>query len=214
MELIDLHAEIREKSGKIASRALRKNNAIPAIVYGAKTEPVAISVSKNGFSEMIRKNGSSGLFINLNIANDSKAARTVLLKDFQMDTFRLNYLHADFQEINLEDKVSVVVPIEAAGSAPGVKAGGMLQVIRRELEILCRPANVPDSILVDVSQLEIGDSVHVEEIVVADGIEIPHEVDFTVITIVPPSTSGEDEADEELDEEIDTAADEVPAEEA
>ena len=212
MELIDLNAEIREKSGKIAARALRKNNAIPAIVYGSKTEPVAISVDKTGFSEMIRKNGSSGLFINLNVKNDSKAARIVLLKEFQMDTFRLNYLHADFQEINLEDKVSVVVPVEATGDAPGVKAGGMLQVIRRELEILCRPADVPDTILVDVSSLEIGDAIHVEEIVVADGIEIPHEVDFTVITVVPPATSSEDESDEELDEEIDTAVE--PVEEA
>lgn len=201
MELIDLKAEIREKSGKIAARALRKNRAIPAVVYGAKTEPISISVRNREFSEMIRKNGSSGLFINLNINDDNKPVRTVLLKDFQMDTFRLDYLHADFQEIDLDDKVSVVVPVETSGESPGVKGGGMLQIIRRELEVWCRPADVPDSIVVDVSSLEVGDAIHVEEIQVADGVDIPHEVNFTVITVVPPTTvSDEDAGDEEIEE--------------
>jgi large subunit ribosomal protein L25 len=169
------------------------------VVYGQNIEPISISMNTYEFSEIIRKNGSSGVFINLNINDDSKPSRTVLLKDVQMDTFRLNYLHADFQEVDMDNKVSVMVPVEPSGTAPGVKAGGLLQVIRRELELWCRPADTPDSVLVDVSALNIGDAIHVKDIDLGSEIEIPHEVNFTVITIVPPATGGSD-SDKELED--------------
>ena len=209
MEFIDLKAEIRKGSGKIAARALRKTDSLPAVIYGAKTESFLVSVGTYDFSEIIRKNGSSGLFINLQISGDTKAARTVLLKELQMDTFKLKYLHADFQEIDMDTKISVMVPVETTGSSPGVEAGGLLQVIRRELELFCRPADTPDSVLIDVAALEVGDSIHVEDIVLGDDIDIPHEVDFTVITVVPPVAS-KDDSDEEVDdtiEDVDADAD-------
>ncbi|MBF0112762.1 MAG: 50S ribosomal protein L25 [Desulfamplus sp.] len=189
MELIDLKAEIRQGVGKTASRAIRKSNAIPAILYGPQTEPVLLSLANYDFSEIIRKNGSTGLFLNLEVAGDSKPSRTVLLKDIQTDVFGINYLHADFQEVDINVKVSVMVPVEATGVAPGIKAGGLLQIIRRELELICRPIDVPESVCVDVSNLEIGDAIHVKDIDLGENIQIPHEVNFTVITLVPPSTS-------------------------
>ncbi len=189
MELIDLKAEIREGSGKTVSRAIRKNNAIPAILYGPATQPVLLSVGTYDFSEIIRKNGSTGLFMNLAVAGDAKPSRTVLLKDIQKDVFGLQYLHADFQEVDMNTKVSVMVPVEATGIAPGIKAGGLLQIIRRELELICRPIDVPEAVLVDVSKLNIGDAIHVKDIDLGENIHIPHEVNFTVITLVPPSTS-------------------------
>ncbi|MBF0210313.1 MAG: 50S ribosomal protein L25 [Desulfamplus sp.] len=189
MELIDLKAEIRQGVGKTASRAIRKSNAIPAILYGPQTEPVLLSLANYDFSEIIRKNGSTGLFLNLEVAGDSKPSRTVLLKDVQTDVFGINYLHADFQEVDINVKVSVMVPVEATGIAPGIKAGGLLQIIRRELELICRPIDVPESVCVDVSNLEIGDAIHVKDIDLGENIQIPHEVNFTVITLVPPSTS-------------------------
>jgi len=189
LELIDLKAEIREGSGKTVSRAIRKNNAIPAILYGPATQPVLLSVGTYDFSEIIRKNGSTGLFMNLAVAGDAKPSRTVLLKDIQKDVFGLQYLHADFQEVDMNTKVSVMVPVEATGIAPGIKAGGLLQIIRRELELICRPIDVPEAVLVDVSKLNIGDAIHVKDIDLGENIHIPHEVNFTVITLVPPSTS-------------------------
>lgn len=188
MELIDLKAEIRQGVGKRVSRALRNNDSIPAILYGHATEPVLLSVGTYDFSEMIRKNGSSGLFLNLAVSGDSKPLRTVLLKDIQSDVFGLKYLHADFQEVDMDTKVSVMVPVETKGVAPGIKAGGLLQIIRRELELLCLPINVPESVCVDVSALNIGDAIHVKDIDLGEDIQIPHEVNFTVITLVPPST--------------------------
>ncbi len=213
MEFIDLKAEIRKGSGKIAARALRKTNSLPAVIYGAKTESFLVSVGTYDFSEIIRKNGSSGLFINLQISGDTKAARTVLLKELQMDTFKLKYLHADFQEIDMDTKISVLVPVETTGSSPGVEAGGLLQVIRRELELFCRPADTPDSVLIDVAALEVGDSIHVEDIVLGDDIDIPHEVDFTVITVVPPVAS-KDDSDEEVDDTIEDVDADADVEEA
>ncbi len=213
MEFIDLKAEIRKGSGKIAARALRKTDSLPAVIYGAKTESFLVSVGTYDFSEIIRKNGSSGLFINLQISGDTKAARTVLLKELQMDTFKLKYLHADFQEIDMDTKISVMVPVETTGSSPGVEAGGLLQVIRRELELFCRPADTPDSVLIDVAALEVGDSIHVEDIVLGDDIDIPHEVDFTVITVVPPVAS-KDDSDEEVDDTIEDVDADADVEEA
>jgi len=205
LEFIDLKAEIREGNGKIAARALRKNDSLPAVVYGGKTDTVSISLSTYEFSELIRKNGSTGLFINLTVDGDSKPARTVLLKEIQMDTFKLKYLHADFQEVDLDSKISVVVPVETTGESLGVKEGGLLQVIRRELELLCRPADTPDSVVIDISSLEVGDSIHVEDLVLGEGIEIPHEVDFTVLTVIPPVTSKSD-SDDEVEDDVEDEA--------
>ena len=215
MELIDLTGSIRSGSGKSAARALRKNELLPAVIYGPETEPVPVSVPTYAFSEIIRKNGTSGIFMKLVVEGDSKDSRTVMLKDFQMDTFRLNYLHADFQEINLDNTITVTIPVETRGESKGEKEGGMVQVIRRELDVICRPADTPDSIVIDISELEIGDSVHVESIDLGPDVEIPHEVNFTVLTVVPPTAAEEEatEDDEDLDIDVDVDAD-ADAEEA
>ncbi|MBF0301857.1 MAG: 50S ribosomal protein L25 [Desulfamplus sp.] len=189
MELIDLKAEIREGSGKTVSRALRNNDLMPAILYGPKTEPLMLSVVTYDFSEVIRKNGDTGLFLNLAVTGDTKPSRTVLLKDIQTDVFGLQYLHADFQEVDINAKVSVMVPVETTGIAPGIKAGGLIQIIRRELELRCRPIDVPETVCIDISHLNIGDAIHVKDIELGENIQIPHEVNFTIITLVPPSTS-------------------------
>ena len=199
MELLDLKGKVREESGKSIARSLRKNGQVPAIIYGGDTAPVPFSVPTYDLSEIIRKNGTSGIFLKLVVEGDTKPSRTVMLKEIQMDTFRLNYLHADFQEINLDENVTVTVPVETRGESKGEKEGGMVQLIRRELDVICRPADAPDCIYIDVDDLEIGDSLHVEAIDLGGDIEIPHEVNFTVLTVVPPAggVGGEEEEEEE-----------------
>jgi len=184
------------------------------VIYGPETEPVPVSVPTYAFSEIIRKNGSSGIFIKLVVEGDAKTSRTVMLKEVQMDTFRLNYLHADFQEINLDETVSVTIPVETSGESKGEKEGGMVQFIRRELDVICRPADVPDAIVIDITNLEIGDSVHVESIDLGADVEIPHEVNFTILTLVPPTSEEEEaEEDEGLDIDVDAADDDADASE-
>lgn len=199
MELLELNAKTRETTGKGPARQLRKNNAFPAIVYGAKTESAQLSIDTAIFTKIIRDHGTTGLFFNLKVDGGSGVERIVMLKDLQMDTFGLNYLHADLQEIDMDTMVTVTVPVEAIGVSKGVKEGGLLQLIRRELDVLCKPADTPDSVQIDITDLDIGDAVHVEDIDLGEAVKIPHEVNFTVITIVAPSV---DETTDEEDEEL------------
>jgi len=198
LELIELNAKTREGKGKGAARKLRAVKTIPAIVYGAKVDPVKLSVDIPTFDKIIRDNGTSGLFFDLTIDGGQK--KMVMLKEIQMDPFGLKYLHVDFHEIDMDHKVTVSVPVEAEGVAAGVKEGGMLQIIRRDLDVVCKPKDTPESITIDISSLEIGDSIHVGDIDMGDAIDIPHEVNFTVITIVPPDVSSDDVEEEDDDE--------------
>lgn len=215
MELIDLTGSIRSGRGKSAARALRKNELLPAVIYGPEMKAVPVSVPTYDFSEIIRKNGTTGIFMNLVVEGDAKASRTVMLKDFQMDTFRMNYLHADFQEINLDNTITVSIPVETSGESKGEKEGGMVQVIRRELDVICRPADAPESIVIDITDLDIGDSVHVESIALGADVEIPHDVNFTILTVVPPTASEQEETEDDgdLDIDVDADAEESPASE-
>ena len=205
MELIELKAKTREKSGKGACRQIRREKQIPAVVYGSKTENAMLSLDTSTFDKVIRDNGSTGLFFSLKVDDKAGAERIVMLKDMQMDTFGINYLHVDLQEIDMDTKVHVVVPVEAVGKSRGVKEGGLLQIIRRELEVLCKPADTPESVKIDITDLEVGDAVHVEDIDLGEDVEIPHEVNFTVITIVAPTTDTDTE-EEDFDEEEAVAA--------
>ncbi len=198
LDLIKLKANLRETTGKGPARRLRQNKAIPAIVYGAKNDPVMLSLSSSEFDKIIREHGSTGLFFNLDIDGDTNKKKIVMLKAVQMDTFSLNYLHIDLHEIDMDTKVTVRIPVEAIGESRGVKEGGIIQLIRRELDIVCKPADTPNTIKVDITDLDVGDAIHVEDIDLGELVEIPHEVDFTVITIVAP-TAEEKEIDEDED---------------
>jgi len=202
LDLIKLKAKQRETSGKGAARRLRQNKVIPGIVYGPKSEPVMLSLDAIEFDKIIRENGSTGLFFDLEIEGKKGKNKTVMLKQMQMDTFSLNYLHIDLHEIDMDTMVTVSIPVETVGQSKGVEEGGVLQMIRRELDVVCKPADTPDSIQIDISDLGIGDSVHVEEIDLGDNVEIPFDVDFTVITIGAPTEEEEEiEEDEDLLEE-------------
>ncbi|WDP89472.1 MAG: 50S ribosomal protein L25 [Desulfobacter sp.] len=204
MELIELNAKTREGKGKGAARKLRAADAIPAIVYGAKTEPVMLSVDRSVFDKIVRDHGTTGLFFDMKIEGGQE--KMVMLKEVQMDAFGLKYLHIDFHEIDMDAKVSVTVPVETEGVAAGAKEGGLLQIIRRELDILCKPKDTPESIVLDISELNIGDAIHVEDLDLGEAIDIPHEVNFTIATVVPPVTSSEGVEEEEEGEEEEAAA--------
>ncbi|MCA1794257.1 MAG: 50S ribosomal protein L25 [Desulfotignum sp.] len=206
MELITLTATKRDTKGKGAARKMRREKTMPAVIYGPKMDPLMLCLETSEFDKIIRDRGSSGLFLNLKIQGEDAKSKVVMLKDLQMDTYGIEYIHADFHQIDMDTLVTVSVPIVPVGVSKGVKDdGGMLQIIRRELEVVCKPGDTPERIEIDVTGMEIGDAVHVEEIDLGDAVEIPHDVNFTVITIVPPD-AGEDEeelAEEELMEDVD-----------
>lgn len=201
MELFELKADIREKTGKGTARSLRREEKIPAILYGPKIEPLKLSIKAKMIENAFKQSDHTQVLVNLTVLDkDGKEERKcpAMIKDVQVSPLSKALLHTDFMEIDLTKKVRVMVPVEPVGKSKGVELGGLLQVIRRELEVLCMPLELPESIKVDVTDLDTGDSIHVDEIQV-EGIEIPSDVNFTVITVVAPKGAalGEGEEGEE-----------------
>ncbi len=215
MELFELKANIREATGKGVARKLRSNKSVPAVLYGLGNDPVKLEVVIQDIELAFKQSTLSQVLVNLTIFDDDKEAKKcpAMIKDVQLTPLSKDVLHADFLEIDLTKKVLVKVPVEVVGDAPGVEFGGTLSIIRRELEVLCMPLEIPESIAVDVSSLEMGDAIHVEEIQV-EGVEIPADVNFTVITVVAPKAVVEEteEGDEEEGEEAAEGAEDAAEE--
>lgn len=199
MELIDLKASVRTKTGNSPARALRRDNKIPAILYGPDTEAVKLSVDMSDLEDALKKSKSSQMLLNLLVDNGDKTNYTVMLKELQTHPLKRTFVHADFYEVSMDRKIRVMVPVTTTGKSIGVELGGMLQIIRRELETLCYPKDIPESIEVDVTDLNEGDSVHIEDISV-EGVEFPADVNFTVLTVLSGKIAEEEEEVEEGEE--------------
>jgi large subunit ribosomal protein L25 len=128
-----------------------------------------------------------------------------MVKELQLHPVSRNFLHIDFYEVAMDRKIMVNVPITTTGKAKGVETGGILQIIRRELEVQCFPLDVPESIEIDITDLDIGDSIHVGDIALQREIEFLGEENFTVVTVVSPKIEEEEEVVEEAEEEGEAA---------
>jgi large subunit ribosomal protein L25 len=186
-EQLTLPAEARDRAGKGASRALRREGRVPAVVYGEKKEPLSIHVEEKLLTKMLH----TGHFMNSVVMIDfqGKPQRTLpKAVDFHPVTSRP--IHVDFLRIGEHTKVTVAVPVrfDNEEASPGLKRGGVLNVVIHELELVCDAASIPNEIHVPLDGLDIGDSVHIGQVKLPDGV-VPsnQEEDFTVATIVAPS---------------------------
>ncbi len=195
MELFELKTNIRDARGKNAARVLRNEGRVPAVVYGDITDAVAVDVLVVDVAEAIKRSATIQVVVNLAVGDAEP--KVAIIKDIQIDPTSGEYRHVDFQIVALDKKIKAIAPVEPVGKAAGLEMGGLLQVIRRELEVLCLPLAIPTSVKVDVTDLKIGKSIHVDDIQI-DGIEIPHNVNFTVVTVVAPKGAklGEEEGEE------------------
>ena len=186
-EQLTLPAEARDRAGKGASRALRRDGRVPAVVYGDKKEPLSVHVEEKLLVKML----NSGHFMNsvVMVELDGKQNRTLpKAVDFHPVTSRP--IHVDFLRISEHTKVTVAVPVrfDNEDDSPGLKRGGVLNVVVHELEIVCDAAHIPAEIHVPLDGLEIGDSIHIGQVKLPDGVAPSNtEEDFTVATIVAPS---------------------------
>jgi large subunit ribosomal protein L25 len=205
---IDLHATSRTATGNGPARVLRREGRIPAVVYGPGRETVPLSVGVADIERVLKNQLINQVLINLVIDDSPQAARTVMIKELQTEPVSRNLIHADFYEVSMDRKIYVMIPVMTTGIAPGVEMGGILQIVRRELEVLCLPGEIPEAIELDVSNLGIGDSIHVSEVPVGENIEIPADVDFTVVTVISPKAEvvEEVEGEEEAEAEEETEA--------
>ncbi|MCB2051891.1 MAG: 50S ribosomal protein L25/general stress protein Ctc [Novosphingobium sp.] len=186
-DALTLPAEARERAGKGASRALRREGRVPAVIYGGKEEPLAIHVEEK---ELVRQLGT-GHFANsiVMIELGGKTLRT-LPKDVAFHPVNDRPLHVDFMRLAKDAKVEVLVPVIFANeeASPGLKKGGVLNVVRHELDLICDAAKIPAEIAIDVTGLEVGDSIHISHVKLPEGAESAiTDRDFTIATIVAPS---------------------------
>ncbi len=211
MATLRLSAETRSDTGKGAAKKMRRAGRIPAILYGRGQEGVSLSLGNKEVSHLLANPGAMTNVLELEITDSGRSSKkNILVKKIQKHPFREEVLHMDLLEIALDQKISVMVPIELAGESEGVKMGGILEMKRRELEITSLPNQIPDTIVIDITELQIGDAVHVEDITPPDGAQISFESNFTVLSVVAPAAEIEEEEAEEEEAEGEAA----PGEEA
>lgn len=206
MELIELKTNIRTATGNGPARRLRQKGQIPAVLYGPGTESILLAVNISDIEKILKKGRIGQVLLTLVIPNNGDTStKTVMVKELQLHPVSRNFLHIDFYEVAMDRKIMVNVPITTTGKAKGVETGGILQIIRRELEVQCFPLDVPESIEIDITDLDIGDSIHVGDIALQREIEFLGDENFTVVTVVSPKIEEEEEVVEEAEEEGEAA---------
>jgi len=197
LDLIELKANIRKKTGKGPARVLRQEGKVPAILYGPGIDPVLLSVNVAELEQVLRNGKIRQILINLKIDGYQSSTISTMIKEILRDPVSDNLRHLDFYEISMDRKIKVNIPVLVKGHSKGVEAGGLLQIVRRELEILCFPGEIPNSVEIDITDFDVGDSIHVEDIEIEGDVEIPADVNFTILTIVAPKVEVEEVEEEE-----------------
>jgi len=185
MEISELKASLRTTSGKGVSRRFRKEGLTPAVFYGPKTEAVLLTVNSSDLMKIL-KGKEENIFINLLIGNDGQMEKFTLIKELQIDPLSGKFLHVDFCEIDMEHAITVDVPIHFKGQAIGVENGGDLHHIRREIKVSCLFTVLPEFVEVDISGLNIGDSIKVQEIKLPDGVNVLDPHDTIIVSVTAP----------------------------
>jgi len=211
-DALNLPAELRERAGKGASRALRREGRVPAVIYGGKEEPITIHLEEKEVVRQLMLGHFMNSIVMIKVGGDS--VRT-LPKDVAFHPVSDRPTHIDFLRLAKDAKIEVAIPVIFTNEeeSPGLRKGGVLNVVRHELELICESDKIPDEIEVDVTGKEVGDSIHISEITLPKGSESAiTDRDFTIATLVAPSAlkKSEGEGGEEEDGE-EVAADAVEA---
>ena len=203
---------IKRETGKKAAKLVRSENKIPSILYGSGMESVPLEIDYADFYHYYKESLGHQSFVFLQIG---KKEYRCLVRDMQIDPVTRAIVHLDFQEVTAGQSLDVEIPVVTLGDAPGIKEGGMIDTGIRELQIRCMPKNLPDVIEVDVSQLQIGDSVHIEDIQEKyPDVEFLQPSNTTLVSILAPKMEVEEDEEELEGEEAAEGAEEKSAEAA
>lgn len=199
MEKIELNVQERGSFGKGGCRRLRKEGIIPGVVYKSGEEGVSLEIDRNDLWHALHTDAGENAIITMKIsdpASGKSSERTVILQEVQVDPINNDFIHVDFHEISLKEKLQVNVPIESKGEAVGVKEDqGVLAQTLWELEVECLPADIPEHFYVHVEDLRIGDAIHVSEMEIPEGVEVLTDPEQVVISVNPPEMEEEEEED-------------------
>ncbi len=197
MQRVQLKVYPREKIGKEGARKVRKEGLVPAIIYSPNLDPTPIKVDPALVREALIKHGVNTLFDLQAEGLPELDGKVAIVKEIQRHPISRQYLHVDFYEVDLSKKVYVEVPVEPVGKAVGVEKGGMLEIIRRTIEVKCLPLSIPDHIKVDISSLDIGGVLHVGDIEFPEGVEPAEDPKEPILTILAPEGAEEEGEEEE-----------------
>ncbi|PWV97598.1 LSU ribosomal protein L25P [Hoeflea marina] len=202
-ETYELKAEARERVGKGSARELRRNGQIPSVIYGDKQSPVSIALSRNEVTKKVHAGGFMTTLVTIDV--DGKKYN-VLPKDYQLDPVRDFLMHVDFLRVSKNTQVTVEVPVHFINEekSPGIKRGGVLNIVRHEVEVHCSANAIPDSFTIDLTGLEIGDGIHISHVTLPKGVTPTiTDRDFTIATVAAPAglKSEDNAATEEAEEE-------------
>jgi len=203
-----LNVETRVRTGKGGSRKVRQDGLVPAVVYGKGVEALNLRLDPKALQKAVATEAGWNTLITLK-GDGPFDGLVVILKDMQIDAIRRNPMHVDFLAIDLNKTLAVMVPVQPVGKSKGEIEGGTLQLVRHEVEVYCLPTNIPTSIEIDVTALNIGEVVHIDELSLPEGVESQHDVNFTVLTVV-----GRMAEEVEVGEEGEEGEEEVVTEEA
>ena len=197
MERIELQTTVRKSTGNSPARSLRRAGQIPAVLYGPKMETVLLSVNIKDLAQVFKQGNAFQVILNLVIQNGKKVTKAAMVKELQTHPVSGNFIHIDFYEIDMKRQINVMVPIITNGQSVGVENGGMLNIVRREIELLCLPGDIPEAIEIDITDLDIGDSIHIEDIPLGENVEVSADFNFTVVTVLSPTVEEEEVVEEE-----------------
>ncbi len=193
-----LNSEIRNETGKGQVRRLRDLGKIPAIFYGPKANPIILSINYSDLEKMLKGKSAENIMFDLNISSGEKSKpKTVMIKEVQIDPVTRRYLHIDLYEIALGKALEVNIPTILINTPIGVTNGGILQHIRRELSVSLLPKDLVEKIEIDVSNLDIGETMHIRDVAFPTGLKPTEDEGLTVATVVAPIVEEEKEEVEE-----------------
>lgn len=205
MAQITLSARVREQKGKSAARKLRKQQEVPAVFYGPKSDPVTLAIKNADLHDVIKKVSLENIILGLEIESEGgKETRNVMVKELQSDPIKDTYYHVDFYEISMDKAVTIDISVHLVNTPVGVTNGGMLQHIRREITISALPDKLIDHIDVDVSGLDIGETIHIEDLQLPEGVSTTLDGGLAIAVVAAPAVSaaaGEEEGEEVAEEQ-------------
>lgn len=184
MEKVSLTVEKREP-GKGPANRMRATGMIPGVLYGKKIEPVSIKVKVREFEGATKTKAGMNVIVNLTVEGmDSGLA---FIRDYQADPFTRDFTHVDFQAISIDEQIEVEVPIVVVGESRGVKEGGVLEQARRTLHVRALPDRIPEKIEVDITELDIGDNIHANDLKLPKGVDFLNAMNYAILSVVPPA---------------------------
>jgi large subunit ribosomal protein L25 len=202
MERILIKAHLRSETGKGEVRRLRGKSLIPAVLYGHKRDTISLSINLDELKKVVGDKDKEHALHALKVeGREDLGEKLIMIKEIQVDPLGQEYLHVDLYEVKMDEKITVPVTVHLTGKAEGVKLGGIIQYITREIEVRCFPNQIPEHVELDISALGQGDSLHVRDLKLPEGVEILSQPDLPIVSVVAPTVEKEVAVEKEVKEE-------------